>query len=193
MGIGHRTITLVISVGVFGFLLGTFGINSDTDYSLQTESVMAMGHLELVLKDTDGNIKQYQQTDNLVVNVGLNTMADLTFPDIDLNSNSTDSKFSYIALGTGISGPILSDTDLGTPSTCSRVQDTAVSGVAASGSGATITIDVTFSGASGCTATFRDAVLANSLSGGEIFTRQNILITLGASDFLDVTWDITLG
>ena len=59
MGFGHRNITIFVMVGVFGFLLGSFGIySSNTDNSFPTESVMAVGHLELVLKDADGNIKQ---------------------------------------------------------------------------------------------------------------------------------------
>ena len=107
---------MFVMVGVFGFLLGSFGIVSfNTDNSLQTESVMAIGHLELVLKDADGNIKQYQQTDNVVVIEGLNTMADLTFLDINLNANDTDSRFGLIGIGDFGSPAGKFDAGLGNP------------------------------------------------------------------------------
>ena len=98
MGFGHRNISIIVMVGVFGFLLGSFGIiSSNTDTSLQTESVLAVGHLQLVLKDADGSIKQYIQTDNLIVDEGFNTMADLIF-DSDLVGDGPNSHFTIVAL-----------------------------------------------------------------------------------------------
>jgi len=195
---GYRNITIIVIVGVFGFLLGSFGINSsNNDNSLQTESVMAIGHLELVLKDSDGNIKQYQQTDNVIVYEGLNTMADLTFPDINLNINNTDAKFSLIGIGDFGSPAIKSDGGLGGPVVgCDKISAT-ILGTPASFSfeAATITLNATFFGSDGCTGTFVEAVIANSLSGGEIFSHIVFLpgITLTANDELDVVWDIELG
>jgi len=198
LGMGHRNIIMFVMVGVlFGFLLGTFGINSfNTDNSLQTESVMAIGHLELILKDADGNIKQYQQTDNVVVIEGLNTMADLTFLDINLNINNTDSQFGLIGIGDFGSPAGIFDAGLGNPIVgCKKISATILGTSASDSSGAIITLNATFFGSDGCTGTIREAVIANSQTSGEIFTHTAFPpgITLTANDELDITWDIELG
>ena len=200
MGFGHRNAIAIVMVGVFGFLLGSFGINSaNNDNSLQTESVLAVGHLQLILKDTDGNIKQYLQTDNLIVNEGANTMADLIFsglgPALNLNANATDGKFGFIGIG-GVSSPETKDnTALLSPVTGCFRNSTFVSGNGASGSGAEIFLDTIFTGFDGCSGTFGEAVLANSLTGGEILSRITFTpsIVIGSTDVLNVFWDITLG
>jgi len=193
MGFGHRNITIFVMVGVFGFLLGSFGINSvNTDNSLQTDSVFAVGHLQLILKDADGNIKQYQQTDNLIVAEGYTTMADLLFPTIDLNNNSTDSKFSFIGIGTGTSGEASDDDGLEFQVDACRLIDATIFGSPSPGS-VLVFLNATFFG-NDCNGTFQEAVLANSEDGGEILSRQAFTgITLGNFDELDVFWDIQLG
>jgi len=196
LGMGHRNIIMFVMVGVlFGFLLGSFGINSSTnDNSLQTESVFAVGHLELVLKDTDGNIKDYVQTDNLIVNEGLNTMADLTFLDINLNTNNTDSKFNVIGIGDFGSPAGFFDAGLGNP-ICDKISATILGTPASGSSAAIITLNATFFGSDGCVGTIQEAVIANSLTSGEIFTHTAFPpgITLTDNDELDITWDIELG
>jgi len=194
---GYRNIAIIVIVGVFGFLLGSFGINSsNNDNSLQTDSVMALGHLELVLKDANGNIKQYQQTDNLIVNEGLNTMADLTFLDINLNTNNTDSQFGLIGIGDFGSPAGIFDGGLGNPIVgCDKIFATILGTSAGASSGAIITLNATFFGSDGCTGTIQEAVIANSLSSGEIFTHTAFPpgITLTANDELAISWDIELG
>ena len=184
-------------VGVFGFLLGSFGIySSNTDNSLQTDSVMAIGHIELVVKDADGNIKQYQQTDNLILEVGLDTMADLIFPGIDLNSNSTEGKFNVIGIGLSSSTASTSDTGLILPKSGCANATAAISGFSAvlPSLGAEILLNANFTAVDGCTGTFLEAVIQNDLgSTGQALTRQNISITLESFDELSVFWDITLG
>ena len=189
---------MFVMVGVlFGFLLGSFGIVSfNTDNSLQTESVMAIGHLELVLKDADGNIKQYQQTDNVVVIEGLNTMADLTFLDINLNANNTDSQFGLIGIGDFGSPAGIFDAGLGNPIVgCKKISATILGTTAGASSGAIITLNATFFGSDGCTGTIQEAIIANSQTSGEIFTHTAFPpgITLTDNDELDITWDIELG
>ena len=198
MGMGHWNITIIVMVGVFGFLLGSFGINSSTnDISLQTDSVMALGHLELVLKDADGNIKQYQQTDNLIVNEGANTMADLIFPDIDLNSNSTDNKFNIIGIGESSNTAIETDLGLIGPVFGCTNSTATLSGFSASlpSLGAEVILSTTFFGDSGCRGDFQEAVIQNDLAGtGEILTRKTFtVITIGSGDSLSIDWTIELG
>lgn len=197
MGIGYCNITIIVIVGVFGFLLGSFGINSSTnDISLQTDSVMAIGHLELVLKDADGNIKQYLQTDNLIVDQGLNTMIDLIFPTIDLNNNSTEGKFNVLGIGASPSAVSTSDTGLISPVSGCANATAFISGFGASSPiGANVTLGVIFNATDGCVGTFQEAVIQNDLgSTGQALARQVFSsITLAGDDELDVTWDITLG
>jgi len=196
MGIGRWNITIIAMVGVFGFLLGSFGINSsNSDLSLQTDSVMAIGHLELILKDADGNIKQYQQTDNLIVDIGKNTMADLIFPQINFNGNATDNKFAFIGIGSSIAAVSASDTGLFSPVVSCKNSPASISGALSSaGTSAFITLLAFFDGEFGCNTTFSEAVIANSIDSGEILTRQAFpSTTIGSTDSLEVQWDITLG
>jgi len=203
MGFGHRNITIFVMVGVFGFLLGSFGIISpNTDNSLKTDSVMALGHLELVLKDADGNIKQYMQTDNLIVNEGTNTMADLIFPGVDFNNNVTDTKFDVIGIGEGTTAAAESDVSLETLiSGCSnQTASTGIENLAnlASNQGAEVVIFISFSGGSpfGCSGTITEAILQNDIAGkGEVLSHQVFSpgIILGDNDSLFVDWFIELG
>ena len=196
MGFGYRNITIIVIVGVFGFLLGSFGIiSSNNDNSLQTESVLALGHLQLVQKDLDGNIKQYIQTDNLIVDQGLNTMADLVFPDINLNGNVTDSKFSVLGIGLSPSSVGPSNVGLVLSNPLCANATASISGFSASSpSGADVSFFVIFNGTDGCTGTFQEAVIQNDLTDGEILARQTFPgITMAADDELDVFWDIEFG
>ena len=197
---------MFVMVGVFGFLLGSYGINSYTnDLSLQTDSVMALGHLELVLKDADGNIKQYLQTDNLIVNEGANTMVDLIFPITNptggLNNNLTDTQFGVIGIGTGASGSFVSLVSLESPiAGCANQTANVVEGhVANLGNtiGAQAILSATFSGGSspGCTGTITEAVVQNDIAGkGELLTHKTFQgITLEDADTLKINWFIELG
>ena len=64
---------------------------------------MFLGHVELVAKDADGNIKAYRQTDNIVVNIGKTCAAERIF---GASGNSTGAcaggatAFDWIGLGT---------------------------------------------------------------------------------------------
>jgi len=197
MGFGHRNITIIVMVGVFGFLLGSFGIiSSNTDTSLQTDSVFAVGHLQLILKDGDGNIKQYLQTDNLIVDQGLNTMIDLVFAGVDLNSNGADNQFNVLAIGASSSPESASDVRLLLPVSGCANATAFISGFGASSPlGANVTLNVIFNGTDGCVGTFQEAVIGNGLaSAGEILSRKTFSpIIMAADDELDVSWDIDLG
>jgi len=173
---------------------GAFAVMQNTQTStLQSESSSVLGHIQFVLTDADGNVKAYRQTDNLVVTEGRNTVADLTFPNINANGNGTDNKFSYIGIGTGATAPAAGNIGEQTLiSGCSRLQDTTVT---SPGTGQA-QVDATFSGAN-CAATVTESVLSNSGTGaaanaGEILARQTFTgIAVGASDSLTVTWTIT--
>jgi len=182
-------------VGVFGFLLGSFGIiSSNTDNSLQSDSVFAVGHLQLILKDADGNIKQYQQTDNLIVDEGFNTMADLIF-DSDLVGDGPNNHFNIVALGNSSSSAGFGDTGLILPHAgCASATASTEFGIpSSSGSGATAELNVIFNGTDGCVGTFQEAVILNDFSSGELLSRQTFPgITMTSSDELEVFWEVEL-
>jgi hypothetical protein len=166
--------------------------------TLSKEQNMMFGHLTLVVYDQNQQIKQYVQTDNLVVDLGLDTMTDLVFPDIDLNGNTTDSEFDWVGIGTGNTTAAAGDTaEEANISGCPRLQDATVTGTTAVSGETTTTISVTFSGANCASAVVGEAVLANTVQppagSGEILARQIFSdINLGAADTLAVTWDITI-
>jgi len=208
MGFGHRNITIFVMVGVFGFLLGSFGINSSTnDLSLQTDSVMALGHLQLILTDADGNIKHYVQTNNLITNEGANTMIDLIFPitGAGLNNNVTDSKFSVIGIGdTSQSIALETDVSLFSPiSGCANVTagsvfgDTPADLGAGTPQGAEVALLSAFFSGSNCAGTITEAVLQNDIAGrGEVLSHKvfpGSPIELGPNDSLNVSWFIEIG
>jgi len=203
MGFGYRNITIFVMVGVFGFLLGSFGINSSNiDNSLQTDSVMALGHLQLILTDADGNIKHYVQTNNLITNEGANTMADLIF-GTNLNNNVTDAQFEFIGIGTGTTPADFSDVSLQSPiSGCANQTVSSVIGQESAdlGAGTPHGAEVGFFGASfsgsNCSGTISEAVLQNHEFGrGEVLSHKVFTptIELGPNDSLSVNWFIEIG
>ena len=176
-------IAVVLLSGVFAF-----SQLSNQDSQIQNEGFMIIGHTTWIVYDEFGNVKSYSQQDNLVVNEGIYTTVDLMFPNINLNGNATDAEFSFIRIGTGSTAPALTDTGIETPVVgCSGVQDLSVEGVTASGS-ATVTVNATFTGASGCVGTFAESVLANDKTGGEILARQLIspAKVVGAAEYVVV-------
>ena len=151
------------------------------------------GHLQIIVKDSDGNVKQVVDKQNLIVGEGIKTVWDLSFLDINNNGNATDAKFGFIGIGDGNTVPAITDTGLQTPiTTCAKVEDTTVTG----GGTNALTwayVSVQFSGATCASTTVSEAVLTNSLSGGEVLARQTFAdINLGASDTLTVNWNVTL-
>lgn len=186
-------------VAVAAAVGGIFSAFPTTDNSeMYSESSNIMGHITLTVADADGNIVDYVQTDNLVVDLGLDTMGDLVFPDINLNGNATDGKFDWIGIGTGTTAAAATDTAEETLiSGCNRVQDDTVEGVSDTTGEITVTVGASFSGAS-CAGAVTEAVLTNSGTGGsagagEILARQVFsAVNVGASDTLTVTWDIDL-
>jgi len=194
-----KTIAMVFLVAMVGFTGGAYGIfQNEVPKQPFTESGQIIGHLEGVVIDSDGYVKQYVQTDNVITDVGLDSMADLVFPDIDLNSNSTNGQFDWIGIGTGNTAAATTDVAEETLiSGCNRVQDATVAGTSAVAGEITATVESVFTGTNCASSTVGEAVLSNSGTGaaaaaGEILARQTFAdINLGSSDSLTVTWSVT--
>ena len=187
---------VAIAAATGGF--GANGFSSTNDSATYSESGNIIGHVTMTVTDADGNVVDYVQSDNLVVDAGLDSMADLVFPNtMNLNGNATDNVFQYIGIGTGTTAADATDTAEETLiSGCSRVLDSSVTGTSGVSGEITATVDASFAG-SECAGAITEAVLTNSGTGssagaGEILARQVFSpVNVGSSDTLTVSWAVT--
>ncbi len=186
---------------VAGLLLNSGGFTTVTQANKLTESPFMLGHIELIAKDNNGNIKAYRQTDNLVVNTGKSCAAVHIF---GVPTNSTQSTacggqtaaaFNAIGIGTA-TAVAAGDTALGAQ-VGSRAQNNGTS--SASLINATTPSTPYYS----LQDQFRPGVSTIAESGifdqvatgtgSHMFAHQTFTgITLGATDTLTVTWRVTL-
>ena len=76
------SIVAVIAVAAVAALgANAFANNGLTSSNSLAETGLAMGHVELILRDSDGMIKEYKQFDNVVTNVGDSCASELLFGD----------------------------------------------------------------------------------------------------------------
>ena len=181
-----------------------FGINS----AQAAEISGGLGHMTLVLKDSEGDIKQYVQTDNVITTEGLDCLIQQIFGDAPADTTCDDtSAFDTIAIGEG-SDQTVSATGLGTimGSGCNAASPAV--GIAPVANSATspqkVTITAIFGGGTAgsgdiddavCTGTITEAGLFNvgsaTVAPTNIFAYQFFTgIVLATADTLTVTWDI---
>lgn len=182
-----ENIELSVFDGLGLFVNGIF----DTPLEKQSGGIVMTGAYDMIVRGPDGKVKSHSHQDNIVVNIGLQTVADQMFPDIDLNS-STQAQFSYLDIGTSNAAVTNADTGVTTPiGGCARVQDTLVEGSFAANT-ATIVVDASFSGAT-CAGTIEEAALMNALTGGQALSHVLTGSTVvGSGDTLDLTYTFTL-
>jgi len=192
-----KNLAMVFVAVMVGTVGGAYGFIQDAQFTdSQTATANIYGHVEMVLRDADGNIKQYEQSDNLIVDMGMDTMGDLMFPNIDLSGN-TEAKFSYIGIGKGATAVDAADTNIETLITgCNRVQDTDVNSPAPTSATGEIvvTVNASFTGANCADTAVNEAVLADASTNGNILAHKLFAssVNLGSGDTLDVTWTITI-
>jgi hypothetical protein len=182
----------ILAVG--GIILGTSGLAFVSPANKLSDNAMFLGHVELVAKDPDGNIKAYRQTDNTVTYVGKNCAAVRIFGAPSNGTQGTDcgggiTAMNWIAIGTGTAGESASDTALlGTEK--GRSQDTVRGIINGSSVNPYVTLQQTFTpGAS----TIAEAGVFDASANGHMFARKQFTgIGMGATDTLTVTWRITL-
>jgi hypothetical protein len=181
------------------FATGTLSFATQNTEPATYDQSTFMGHLVLVQKDTDGNIKAYRQSDNIVTTVGKSCAIMEIFGQS--TSNTTGSQqtmcggggansglFNYVGIGTDATGEVVGNTALAA-ATGSRQQDTGVGLVNSSGVYAIIEP----SAFTGLTATIREAGLFDALTGNHMFARKTFAdIGLTSSDSLTVTWRVSV-
>jgi hypothetical protein len=186
----------ILAVG--GIILGTSGLASVSPANKLSDNAMFLGHVELVAKDPDGNIKAYRQTDNIVTYVGKNCAAVRIF---GAPSNATQgtacgggvNTMNWIAVGTGTAAEAATDTNM-TAQTGARLQDTTRGLVNGTSVNPYVTLQQTFTPGA---VTIAEAGIfdASSASNGKthMFAHKTFTgIPMGATDTLTVTWRITL-
>ena len=137
------------------------------------------GEVTLVLKDSNGNVKQTQTIKNLVVNAGLNFITSRM-------QNTSKDIMSHMGLGSGTVAAAAGDTDLGSLLGSREALDTDVVN-------ANALIYVCTFEAGDATGAVTEAGIFNAASGGDMLCRTVFsAVNKAASDSLAITWVVTL-
>jgi hypothetical protein len=143
------------------------------------ENLSSKGRLNIVLRDENGNVKQQQEVDNLVVNTGLAFIASRM-------KDTTDAAMSHMGVGTGTTAAAAGDTALET-ALGSRVSLTSTIVTANA-----IEYKATF-GAGASTGAITEAGTFNASTSGTMLCRTTFsVVNKGANDTLEITWTITI-
>jgi len=196
--------TYAIGAVLVGLAL-VFGLMTavpSTTNTVYLNSMGISGHAEVVLRDADGNIKAYQQSDNVVVLNGQDCAADLLFGFVGTGTRlcpTDEAQFKFIAIGTGTSTATDQDfeleAELSALTRTGTLTESAAATTGASGTGAMKTIVGTFTLVAPTTVAevglFDD--VANDTP--EMFSRIILGTPIGAGtdDTITITYKITVG
>jgi hypothetical protein len=172
------------------------------------------GHVTTILTDSQGIVKEYRQSDNVITNVGENCVAKLLFQDDGTGAGlgsgtgtsactgSLNEPWSVIAIGTSTTKANGTNVVLGSElagSGLTRAKATSYTWTNSSGtagnSAATVVLAKTFTN-TGSSVQVAESGLFNSTTaaGSGLFARQNFTaIGLGNGDSLTVQWTINIG
>ena len=170
-----------------------------------------VGHVTTILTDSQGNVKQYRQSDNVVTNNGENCVLRMLFQagasrgagsGTGACTGTLTNPWDVIAVGTGTGKANGTDYVLGTELTANGFQRgvaTTKTWTNSSGNGATssaqIVLAKTFTN-TGTSTQVAESGLFNttSASTNSMFARQNFTaITVANGDSLTVQWTINVG
>ena len=212
MGILLLSITVILTAATFLTTQNLIESSSTNDVGF------VLGHVTVTVLDENGFVKDYRQTDNVIVNSGWNTIVQNSFVNHDFNGNpiamaggipSTSTAFTHMGIGTGSGTLDANNADIATPAidvsgtnvACPRslieVSSAGSSGTGP-GVGSTITVNVfaEFDGAE-CegSAEINEAGVFNAagIPGGEMLARNVFtgVTALGALDVLEIDWTFT--
>lgn len=136
------------------------------------------GKVDVVVYDTEGNIKDERHVSNLVVDSGLDFIASRM-------EGTASSVMSHMAIGSSSTSPASGNTTLGS-------EEARVSITSGEATGNSIAYVATF-GAGVGTAALTEAGIFNAASGGDMLCRVIYsVINKGAADTMTITWTITI-
>lgn len=201
LAVALTIVTGLFSSTIFGLIetKTSTGTNADA-------AALFTGHVETVVRDADGNVKEYRQSDNLVVNNGENCASRLLFSDDAAGATATGvctgtltQGFNVIAIGTGTATAADADVRLTAESVGNGLDRAlATTRTLTNGTGGTeaqAQFSRTFTN-TGASTTIAESGLFNSTtsSTGGMFARQTFTgISLNTNDQLTVTWTINIG
>lgn len=142
------------------------------------DNLKLKGRVAMVLRDVNGNVKEEQEINNLVVNSGLDFIASRM-------KDGTATAMSNMAVGSGTTAAAAGDTalesELGRAAlTSTTVTDNAVAYVATFGAGVG-------------TGAVTEAGIFNAGAGGDMLCRTVFsVVNKAADDSLQITWTVTL-
>jgi len=97
-------------IAAVGISPSTYAVLGSSDNVIEKSGFL--GHITITVTDPEGNIVQYLQTDNTVVNDGENCANELLFGATNTNCPSTAGLFNDISWGTGSTTGTVIVTDL---------------------------------------------------------------------------------
>jgi len=143
------------------------------------DSIKLTGNLDIVVRDSDGNIKEQRQERNLVVTAGLGFIASRM-------KDTTDDAMTHMAVGSDNTAAAAGNTDLGSILGSREALDSTTV------SGATVTYVSTFEAGDG-TGAITEAGIFNAASSGNMLCRTVFsTVNKAADDTMTITWVITL-
>jgi len=218
-GITFAAVMALGIVSVSGFSQSLFVASTDTK---MVNHMGMMGHITFTATDQDGNILSYIQTDNIIVNVGENCVAESTFNvttsgtdlcdgtgtqtvPLGTDNGVADGGFTFIAIGNGTTLAVdETNQKLDKENFRIRANDTSVdsSGIAGS-SEAVVTLTGIFTANTTSTLSITESGLFDKdeiFFGGSGPLDENMLarqtftaIDLTLGDKLTVEWEVTIG
>jgi len=150
-----------------------------------------VGHVTLTVADSDGNVKSYQQTDNLVTDQGLECALDILF---DVGGCGSLGDFNHIRLADNGTANAVSDTDSDTSFTVEVASSLVADTVSITGFVVTVEELFTVGDDSGLIAddTVDRTALFDDVAGGNMLAHADLSsTTVTAGDTITVTWTIT--
>lgn len=142
-----------------------------------SDNLKATGELNIILRDSQGNIKVNVQVPNLVVTVGKTAIASRLV-------GASTAIMSHMAIGSGATAPAASQTTLVTEATRSAL-------TSATNTGNEVNYSAIFG--SGTSIAVTEAGLFNAASGGIMLSRTTFpVVNKDTADTLTVNWKITI-
>ncbi|EPA05994.1 hypothetical protein [Candidatus Nitrosarchaeum limnium] len=204
---------IVLAVGVVGINFSDGSIMQKNQPSATQDGGAILGHIEIIQRDSEGNIKAYQQTDNKIINGAKNCVVAVLFGKTSTNTctiaNGTSTvtglgKYTFIGLGnTTATMPASTSNDLPGEITLGDGLNRAAgtlgtfTNATADAAGAKQVISKTFSYTGSQTNTIYAAGLFNQTTTGATSSTFALkafpsTVTLTNGDSLTVNWEITI-
>jgi hypothetical protein len=203
-------VALAVVAGLFSStIFGLAGTKTDTQTNPSAAAMMT-GHVETIITDAAGNVREYRQSDNLIVNNGENCVILMLFGanggdstgDGTNTCGQINAGFRVIAIGNGTTAAANGDLDLEaestdagmarkTATTITLTNSTAASGI----SQATAVLEATFTNPNGPNPISESGLFNSTNTAADgLFARQVFTaVSLNNGDSLTVRWTVNIG